>query len=181
VSFNDVSRDETFYTTTVCFVTWMGPFSQERQGLWLTKDDLKDTSSWSCPPLLILRDIHSKAAQLSLPEFNRLFETSFVCDESSDSTGDVAVISSQDKVTVQILSHCQTYIVLKLSYTDSCITEQLSLISQQCMVATVEDSVLRTKSLTDILFHLHGHPDPSDCGEATRDLIDRCVYCHSNI
>ncbi len=46
VSFNDVSRDETFYTTTVCFVTWMGPFSQERQGLWLTKDDLKDTSSW---------------------------------------------------------------------------------------------------------------------------------------
>ena len=84
-------------------------------------------------------------AQLSLPQINRLFETSFVCDESSASTGDVAVISSQDKVTVQILSHCQVYIALKLSYTDSCSTEELSLLSQQCMVGTVEDSVLRTE------------------------------------
>ena len=119
----------------------MGCFSQERQGVWLSKDDLKDTSSWSSPPLLLLRDIHSKlltqydcrevcapspsqvggasarpssqndipqqqeAAQLSLPQLNRLFEASFVCDESSASTADVAVIPSQDKVTDQILIH----------------------------------------------------------------------------
>ena len=48
VSFNNVSR----------FVSWMGAFSQERQGLWLPTDDLKNTSSWSSPPLLLLRDIH---------------------------------------------------------------------------------------------------------------------------
>jgi hypothetical protein len=29
-------------------------------GLWLSKDDLQDSSSWSSPPLLLLRDIHSK-------------------------------------------------------------------------------------------------------------------------
>ncbi len=38
VSFNDVSRDEAFYTTSARFVAWMGAFSQERQGLWLSKD-----------------------------------------------------------------------------------------------------------------------------------------------
>ncbi len=28
--------------------------------MWLPKDDLRDSSSWSSPPLLLLRDIHSK-------------------------------------------------------------------------------------------------------------------------
>ena len=37
---------------------WFGTFSQTRQGLWLPKDDLKDSSSWSSSPLVILRDIH---------------------------------------------------------------------------------------------------------------------------
>ena len=37
-------------------MTWS--FSQERQGLWLSKDDLNDPSSWSSPPLVLLRDIH---------------------------------------------------------------------------------------------------------------------------
>jgi hypothetical protein len=60
VYFNDVSRDAAFYTTTARFVVWMGTVSQERQGLWLPKDDIKDASSWSCPPLLLLCDIHSK-------------------------------------------------------------------------------------------------------------------------
>jgi hypothetical protein len=63
VSFNDVSMDAAFYTTAR-FVAWMGAFSQERQGLWLPKDDLKDASSWSSPPLLLLRDIHSKLLTL---------------------------------------------------------------------------------------------------------------------
>ena len=30
------------------------------QRLWLPKDDLRDSSSWSSPPLLLLRDIHSR-------------------------------------------------------------------------------------------------------------------------
>ena len=40
-------------------MAWLGAFPQERQGLWLPKDDLKDSSSWSSPPLVLLRDIHN--------------------------------------------------------------------------------------------------------------------------
>ncbi len=54
----DITKDTAFYTTTARFVAWLGAFSQERQGLWLPKDDLKDASSWSSPPLVLLRDIH---------------------------------------------------------------------------------------------------------------------------
>ncbi len=71
VTFNDVTKDSAFYTNTSRFVTWLGAFSQERQGLWLPKDELKDPSSWSSSPLLLLRDIHSKL----LAEYN--------CKESS--------------------------------------------------------------------------------------------------
>ena len=39
-------------------VTWFGAFSQERQRLWLPKDNLKDSSTWSSPPLVLFRDIH---------------------------------------------------------------------------------------------------------------------------
>ncbi len=60
VTFNDVTKDP-FYTTTSRFVAWLGAFSQERQELWLPKDDLRDSSSWSSPPLMFLRDIHSQA------------------------------------------------------------------------------------------------------------------------
>ncbi len=28
--------------------------------MWWPKDDLRDSSSWSSPPLMLLRDIHSK-------------------------------------------------------------------------------------------------------------------------
>ena len=28
--------------------------------MWLPKDDLRDSSSWTSPPLVLLRDIHSK-------------------------------------------------------------------------------------------------------------------------
>ena len=41
VTFNDITKDAAFYTTSSRFVAWLGVFSQERQGLWLTKDDLK--------------------------------------------------------------------------------------------------------------------------------------------
>ena len=142
VTFNDVTKDAAFYTTTSRFVAWLGAFSQEPQELWLPKDDLRDSSSWSSPPLMLLRDIHSKlitqydckevcapspsqvnagasgglssqdgvsqqqeAAPLSIPQFNRLIDASFVRDESSASNADVTAIPSQHRVTQQILSH----------------------------------------------------------------------------
>jgi hypothetical protein len=49
--------------------------AQERQELWLPKDDLRDSSSWSSPPLVLLRDIHSKL----LPQYNCREE---VCEKS---------------------------------------------------------------------------------------------------
>ncbi len=60
VTFNDVTKDAAFYTSTSRFVSWLGAFPQERQELWLPKDDLRDSSSWSSSPLMLLRDIHSK-------------------------------------------------------------------------------------------------------------------------
>ena len=123
-------------------MAWLGAFSQERQTLWLPKDDLRDSSSWTSPPLVLLRDIHSKlltqydckevcapsqsqgnvgagarpssqdgvpqqqeAAPLSLPQLNRLYETSFARDESSPSTAGVIAVPTQFKITQQILKH----------------------------------------------------------------------------
>jgi hypothetical protein len=59
VTFNCVTKDAAFYATTSRFVAWISAFSQERQELWLPKDDLRDSSSWSSPPLVLLRDIHA--------------------------------------------------------------------------------------------------------------------------
>ncbi len=42
MTFNDVTEDDVFYTTTSHFVTWFGAFSQARQEFWLSKDDLRD-------------------------------------------------------------------------------------------------------------------------------------------
>jgi hypothetical protein len=53
VSFNCVTKDAAFYTTTSRLVAWLGAFPQERQKLWLTKDDLRDSSSWVSPPLVL--------------------------------------------------------------------------------------------------------------------------------
>jgi hypothetical protein len=67
VTFNDVTKDAAFYTTTSRFLDWFGVFSQEREeGLWLSKDDLQDPSSRSSSPLMLLCDIHSKV----LTEYN---------------------------------------------------------------------------------------------------------------
>ncbi len=152
VTFNNVTKDATYYTTTSCFVTCLGAFSQERHRLWLSKDDLRDSSSWSSSPLLPLRDIHCKlvtqydckevcapsqsqvnveasarlrcqddvsqqqgTVPLSLPQINRLFESAFVRDESFASNADVADIPSQDKVTQQILNHCDDQLSKDLS------------------------------------------------------------------
>ena len=182
VPFNCVTKDAAFYTTTARFVAWTGAFPQERQELWLPKDDLRDSSSWSSPPLVLLRDIHCKllsqfdckevcasspsqvnagagprlssqdgvsqqqeTASLSLPQLNRLHEASFVRDENSASNADVAVIPSHHRVTQQLLSHRQPFRNLKLMFAGSRRAEQLTLHSQQRIVATVEDSVLRTE------------------------------------
>jgi hypothetical protein len=37
VTFNDVTKDAAFYTSTSRIVAWLGAFSQERQELWLPK------------------------------------------------------------------------------------------------------------------------------------------------
>ncbi len=58
--FNRVTKDVDFYTATLRFVPWIDTFPQERQELWLPKDNLRDSSSWSSPPLLLLRDLHTK-------------------------------------------------------------------------------------------------------------------------
>jgi hypothetical protein len=71
-----------------------------------------------------------------------------VRDESSAPNADVAAISSLyrgGKVTQQILSHWQPFLDLKLMFAGSRRAEQSSLRSQQHIVATVEDSVLRTE------------------------------------
>ena len=82
---------------------------------------------------------------LKLPQLNRLLEASFVRDESSASNADVPVIPSQLKVTHQILRHWEPFRDIKLRFVGSRRAEQLSLRSQQRIVATVEDSVLRTE------------------------------------
>jgi len=53
VTFDDITKDEPFYTTTSRFVAWVGSFSQERQNLLLPKDDLQDSASWSSSPLVL--------------------------------------------------------------------------------------------------------------------------------
>jgi hypothetical protein len=58
-----------------------------------------------------------------------------VWDESSVSNADVAAIPSQHKITQQILSHWQPFLDLKLVFAGSRHAEQLSLHSQQCIVA----------------------------------------------
>jgi hypothetical protein len=182
VPFNCVTKDAAFYTTTSRFVSWMGAFSQERQKLWLSRDDLLDSSSWSSPPLVLLRDIHStlltqydckevcapsqsqgnvgasarrssqdgvphqqEVSPLSLPQLDRLFESSFARDESYASNVGVVAVPSQFKVTQQVLLKWQPFRDLKLKFTGSRRQEQLSSRCQQRVVSIVEESVLRTE------------------------------------
>ena len=84
-----------------------------------------------------------QAVPLVLPQLNRLFQVSFVRDESSASNAGVVVIPSQFRVTQQILLHWQPFRDLKVKFVGSRRAEQLSLRSQQRILATVEESVLR--------------------------------------
>ena len=96
VTFNDVTKDAAFYTTTSRFVAWLGAFPQERQKLWLPKDDLRDSSSWASPPLVLLRDIHSKL----LTQYN----CKEVCaqSQSQDNVGSGAGPTSQSQVHIGV-------------------------------------------------------------------------------
>ena len=47
VTFTDNTKEAAFFTTTSRFLVWLGAFSQERQNLWLPKDDLQDSASWA--------------------------------------------------------------------------------------------------------------------------------------
>jgi hypothetical protein len=78
-------------------------------------------------------------------QLNRLVEASIVRDESSVSKADVTAIPSLFKVTKQILLHRQPFRDLKPQYAGSRQAEQLSLRSQQRIVATVEESVFKTE------------------------------------
>ncbi len=66
-------------------------------------------------------------------------------DESSASNADATAIPAQHRVTQQILTHWQPFQDLKLMFAGSRRAEQLSLRSQQRVVATVEDSVLKAE------------------------------------
>jgi hypothetical protein len=85
----------------------------------------------------------SQTVPLSLPKLNRFFEDSFVRDERSCSTVGVPAIPSQFKVTQQILFHWQPFRDLRFKFVGSRRVEKLSLHSQQYIVSTVEESVLR--------------------------------------
>jgi hypothetical protein len=86
-----------------------------------------------------------ETVSLPLPQLNLLIETSFVWDENSVSNVDVTGIPSQHRVTQQILIHWHPFQDLKLEFVSSRRVQQLNLHSQQSVVDTVEDSVLRTE------------------------------------
>ena len=86
-----------------------------------------------------------EATPLFLPQLNRLFEASFARDESSDSNAGVVAIPSQFKVTQQIQRYWQPFRDLQLKFVGSHRLEQLRSRSQQRIVATVQESVLRTE------------------------------------
>ncbi len=93
----------------------------------------------------IPRPYQLEASPLSIPQLNRLIEAYFVRDENSVSNADVTVVPSHHRVTQQIINHWQRFQDLKLMLAASRRPEQLSLRSQQRIVPTVEDSVLRTE------------------------------------
>jgi hypothetical protein len=81
-------------------------------------------------------------APLFVPQLNRLHEASIVRAEDASNVV-VTVVPAQN--TLQILSMWQPFKVLKQTLAASRRAEQLRLRAQQRVVATVEDSVLRTE------------------------------------
>ena len=147
--------------------------------MWLSEDELlQDSDSWSSPPLVLLRDIHShlitncdckdtstpqsqpdararvgrsqqdgdskqqETNPLFLPHLTKFHETYHVWGEDSSN---MTNIPFQHRVTMQILKHWQPFWDLKLTFAVSHRAEQLYLHTQQYIITTDEDSVLRTE------------------------------------
>jgi len=107
VTFNCVTKDADFYTTTSHFVTWIGNLIAQYDCKEVCGPSQSQTNIGSSAKLSSQDGVsqQQEAAPLSLPQLNRLFEASFVWDESSTSNAGVTVIPSQFKVTQQILLH----------------------------------------------------------------------------
>jgi hypothetical protein len=159
------------------FVPWLGAFPQERQGLWFPKHVLQDSSAWSSPPLVFLRDIHNvlltkydfkeDSPPLSLnlvtglvlgaarktgihssrkPALHRGFTTEAgQLNRLHEDASTMPPMPSQHRVTQQIIQHWQPFQDLKQTFAVSRRAEQLRLRTQQDIIATAEDSVLRTE------------------------------------
>jgi hypothetical protein len=82
-------------------------------------------------------------ASLTIPLLNRLHEALVRGEDASNVA--VTAIPAQNRVTLQILSMCQPFKDLKQTFAVSRRVEQLRSRAQQRVVATVEDSVLRTE------------------------------------
>jgi hypothetical protein len=161
VTLNDVTKDAVFYTTTSRFVVWLGVFPQERHKLWLPKDDLRDSSSWSSPSLVHLPDIHSKL----LTQYD--FKEVCVQSQSQVNVGAGAGPSSKSQVNIGTgprpnsqdgVSHLQEPVPLSLPQLNRLVeasfvrdesstsnVDVTGITSQQRIVATVEESVLKTE------------------------------------
>ena len=127
VPFHCVTKDAAFYTTTSRFVVWLGAFPQERQELWLSKDDLRDSSSWSSAPLMLLRDIHSKLITQ--------YDCKEVCAPSPSqvNAGAGARLNSQDGVPQQ--QETASLIVPLRLLNRSCFIDSPSETSNSCLRA----------------------------------------------
>ena len=83
------------YFILLLHTLWLGAFPQERQELWLPKDDLRDSSSWSSPPRMFLHDIHSKL----IDQYD--YKEVCVPSVSQGDSGAGARLCSQDGVSQQ--------------------------------------------------------------------------------
>ena len=108
----------------------VGIFLRKVNGCGCPKDDLRDSSSWSSPPLQILRDIHVKLITL--------YDCKEVCAPTQSKvnvgSGDYRLCSQDD------FSHHQGSGPLSLPQLNH---------PQQRIVTTVEDSVIWTE-MTDL-------------------------------
>jgi hypothetical protein len=91
---------------------------------------------------------------LFLPQINKLQEDSIVWGEDASS---VATIPTQNRMTHQILSMCQHFKDLKQIFVVSHRTEHRHSRVHQCVVTTVEDSVLHTE-MTSLESHEEDAP-----------------------
>jgi hypothetical protein len=105
--------------------------------------DCKDSAP--LPPGRNSQDGDSQQQEVGLlliPQLNRLNEAFLVRGEDASN---MLTIPSQNKVTQQIISLWQPFKDLKQAFAVSRRAEQLRLRSQQRIIATAEDSVLRTE------------------------------------